>query len=116
MNKIKKTALIVGIMVFLTALGATAAPAQPGSYLSISAKDKEVAKAAKFAVRAEQEKTGGMFTGLKVIKAQMQVVSGFNYKMCLRVKENGTTKTAEAVVNTRMKKYRLLEWNWKGCR
>ncbi len=116
MNKIKKTALIIGMMVFLTALGVTAASAQPGSYKRISVKDKQVVKAAKFAVRAEQEKTGGVLTHLKVIKAQMQVVRGFNYKMCLRVKENGTTKTAEAVVNQFTGKFELLEWNWKKCR
>jgi len=116
MNKIKKTALIIGMMVFMTALGVTAASAQPGSYKRISARDKQVVKAAKFAVRAGQEKTGGIFTGLKVIKAQMQVVRGFNYKMCVRVRENGTTKTAETVVNQFMGKLELLEWNWKKCR
>ncbi len=115
-KEIRKIGLIIGMMVFLTALGFTVASAQPGSYSSISARDKQVVKAAKFAISAEQEKTGGMFTGLKVIKARMQVVRGFNYKMCLRVKENGTPKTAEVVVNSFMKKYELLEWNWKACR
>ena len=116
MNKIKKTALIVGMMIFLTALGVTTASAQPGSYSRISVKDKQVVKAAKFAVRAGQEKTGGIFTGLKILKAQKQVVRGFNYKMCLSVKEKGTTKTAEAVVNQFTGKFELLEWNWKNCR
>jgi hypothetical protein len=116
MKAIKKTALIIGMMFFLTALGVTAASAQPGSYSNISAKDIQVVKAAKFAVSAEQENTGGMFTGLKVIKARQQVVRGFNYKMCLSVKANGRTKTVEAIVNKFMGKSELLAWTWKGCR
>ena len=118
MKEIKKMVLTLAVAVFLLVLAAAttkAQPPRPGGYQNVSAKDREVVKASKFAVRAKREQTGENLTGLKVLKARQQVVRGFNFKMCLRVKENGSRKTAEAVVNKFMGKYELLEWKWKGC-
>jgi hypothetical protein len=118
MKEMNKAVLILATMLFLTALGAVVASAQPpvGGYRSVPAKDKSVGKAAKFAVRAEQNKTGEKLTGLKVIRAWQQVVRGFNFKMCLSVRKNGVSKIAEVVVNSFQGEYSLLSWSWNDCR
>jgi hypothetical protein len=118
MKEMKKTARILATILFLTALCAVVVSAQPpvGGYRSVRAKNKYVGKAAKFAVRAEHNKTGEKLTKLKVIRAWQQVVRGFNFKMCLSVRKNGATKIAEVVVNRFQGEYRLLSWSWNDCR
>ena len=51
-----------------------------------------------------------------MVYAQRQVVSGTNYKLCLKVKVNGTSKRAETVISRNpQKQYTLTSWMWGQC-
>lgn len=89
-----------------------------GGFAGASVKDAGVIRAAKFAVNAQVKAAPGKTLLLeKIVAAQQQVVAGLNYRLTLRVKENGTSRTAEATVwwqswNT-AEPYRLISWTWK---
>jgi hypothetical protein len=92
-------------------------PAQtPGGYRLVSNDDSESIGAAKFAVREEGQKLGKSIVFSSMVYAQRQVVSGTNYKLCLKVKVNGTSKRAETVVYRNLQKqYALTSWSWGQC-
>jgi hypothetical protein len=92
-------------------------PAQtPGGYRLVSNDDSESIAAAKFAVREEGQKLGKNIVFSSMVYAQRQVVSGTNYKLCLKVKVNGTSKRAETVVYRNLQKqYALTSWSWGQC-
>lgn len=83
-----------------------------GGYSSVSAKDKEVIAAAKFAIK-EKSKSNELKL-LEVEEAERQVVAGMNYKMWLKVESEGKTKSAEVVVWKKLsKEYALTSWAWR---
>jgi hypothetical protein len=104
------------------------AESKPGGYTVVEATNKDVAAAAKFAVK-EQAKGGNADTKkektepapklelIKVLKAKQQIVSGTNFKMELSVKEDGKPRTAEATVWwqpwRKPNPYQLTSWTWK---
>jgi len=92
-------------------------PAQtPGGYRLVPNDDAESMAAAKFAVREEGQKLGKTVVFTSMVYAQRQVASGTNYKLCMKVKVNGTAKRAETVVNRDLqKKYTLTSWKWGEC-
>jgi Aspartic acid proteinase inhibitor len=88
----------------------------PGGYRLVSNDDSESIAAAKFAVREEGQKLGKNIVFSSMVYAQRQVVSGTNYKLCLKVKVNGTSKRAETVVYRNLQKqYALTSWSWGQC-
>lgn len=90
---------------------------QVGTYVLASTQNKEVLKAVKFAVTTEQQKSGKRLTFKSILQAQTQVVAGLNYKVCLKVKEQGKVKTAEAVIYKNLQNaYELTSWEWKECK
>ena len=92
-------------------------PAQtPGGYRLFPNDDSESMAAAKFAVREEGQKLGKTVVFTSMVYAQRQVASGTNYKLCMKVKVNGTSKRAETVVNRDLQKqYTLTSWKWGEC-
>lgn len=92
-------------------------PAQtPGGYRLVPNDDSESMAAAKFAVREEGQKLGKTVVFTSMVYAQRQVASGTNYKLCMKVKVNGTSKRAETVVNRDpQKRYTLTSWKWGEC-
>jgi hypothetical protein len=102
----------------LAVLGqATDAMAQrPGGYRLVSNDDPETVSAAKFAVGEKGRKFGKTIVLTSIVHAQRQVVSGVNYRLCLKVKVDGTSKRSEAVVYRDLKKqYSLTGWTWGQC-
>ena len=88
----------------------------PGGYQKISPTDKQSLLAAKFAVKAEQQRLGTRIQFIGVESAETQVVAGTNYKLCLKVKIKGRLQTATAVVFMNLKqKYSLISWRKGDC-
>jgi hypothetical protein len=116
MRKIHTMQLPV-LLCFLTYVLALGAFAQvPGGYRLVPNDDSESVAAAKAAVRQESQKLGKNIVFSSIVYAQRQVVSGTNYKLCLKVKVNGTSKRAETVINRDLQKqYSLTSWNWGQC-
>jgi cystatin-C len=96
----------------------------PGGYTKASVKDKEVVAAAKFAITAQakampapERQPPAKLELVRVMTAEQQVVAGMNYRLILSVKENGTPKTAEAVIWSqpwrKPNPYELTSWTWK---
>jgi hypothetical protein len=76
-----------------------------GGFSNVSLKDKDVIKAAEFAVKTElaamqkkNDKKVIKLTLVKILGAQQQVVAGMNYMLKLKVKLNGKEKIVEATV------------------
>ncbi|MBS1810413.1 MAG: hypothetical protein JST84_19775 [Acidobacteria bacterium] len=89
---------------------------QLGGYSEASVENQDIVKAAKIAVAVESKKSRKRLTLLSVLHAQSQVVAGVNYKICLRVKVRGRTKTSEAIVYRNLQQaYSLTSWEWKAC-
>lgn len=93
-----------------------------GGYTSVSVKDKNVVKAAKFAVkeRAKSQNTKVNLVGIK--NAKMQVVAGRNYEICLLTNYlNGRSNQlvdqfVRVVVYRDLKnKYTLTSWTQENC-
>lgn len=89
-----------------------------GGYSAARATDADVVKAAKFAVSARSKSEPGAILVLdRVVSAQQQVVAGLNYRMVLTVKQNGASRTAEAVVWWQSwnpdQPYTLTSWTWQ---
>jgi hypothetical protein len=69
-----------------------------GGYERTAVTGKEVKAAAKAAARREQRKNGGALTLVSIERAERRVVSGMNYKPCLKVKDGRKVKRVETVV------------------
>jgi len=88
----------------------------PGGYRLVPNDDSESISAAKFAVREEGQKLGKTIVFTSLVYAQRQVGSGTNFKLCMKVKVNGTSKRAQTVVNRdAQKQYTLTSWRWGEC-
>jgi Aspartic acid proteinase inhibitor len=88
----------------------------PGAYRLVANDEPEAVSAAKFAVGEKGQKLGKNLLLTSIVHAQRQVVSGTNYKLCLKVKLEGTSKRAEAVVYRNLQKqYSLTGWKWGEC-
>lgn len=88
-----------------------------GGYGDASVLDKDVRKAANIAIANRSRSTGKTLTLVKIIKAEVQVVAGLNYRVCMSVREGRKrAKTVTAVVYKDLRNRRSLT-NWKtgGC-
>ena len=105
MRKIRVTQLFFLSCCLILMLALDELAQAPGGYRLVSNDDPESVAAAKVAVRLEGEKLGKNI-----------VFSGTNYKLCLKVKVNGTSKRAETVIHRNMQKeYALTSWKWGEC-
>src|SRR6476646_8412433 len=71
-----------------------------GAYGAAKISNKDVKKAADFAVRTHGKQEGRPITLVKINKAEQQVVSGMNYRLCMTVRhgKHGTPHSVIAVV------------------
>lgn len=82
-----------------------------GGYAETSNTDREVVAAARYAIRAESRKQGVRLSLISIERAEVQVVAGLNYRLRLKVKVNGRTEVATAVVYKNLRrKYSLTSW------
>lgn len=105
-------ALVLGIFTGANRVSAQDVP-MSGAYAHTSASSKEVKRAAKFAVEQRTLRTGNRMTLIKIVKAEVQVVAGLNYRMVLRVSDRrGRSRTVTTVVFKSLKN-RLSLTSWK---
>lgn len=88
-----------------------------GGYADSSVRDKDVRKAANFAVKQRSKNVKRTFTLVSIRKAEVQVVAGLNYRVCMRVRDNrGRTSTVTAVIYKNLRnKLSLTRWRSGGC-
>lgn len=106
----KKLIFAAGILALFAA--ATAAQ-KVGGYKDISVTDSGVQEAADFAASAEGEKSNRTIKLLKINKAEVQVVAGRNYRMCLKVQSSGGEDEADAIFTVTTVVYVDLKGNKK---
>jgi hypothetical protein len=107
--------LVIGVLAFNSTVSAQDGPIV-GGYSSISPRSAEAQSAAKFAVAARARRTGKRIVLWKVVRAEQQVVAGMNYRVCMRVFENGKARTVTAVVYKNLRrKWSLTSWTRGGC-
>lgn len=73
-----------------------------GGYGDADVTDKDVIKAAKFAVKKSSQIQNATITLRSITKAQIQVVAGINYKLCLEInyKRKSDKKTVRRYAQT----------------
>ncbi len=102
------------------ALTAVAAAQLAGGFGTADLKDPEVIAAAKFALSTKNtsmKRTGTRaYNLLEIQKAEVQVVAGLNYRVCMKVKLGSILRTADALVYKDLQnKYSLSSWVWDKC-
>lgn len=86
-----------------------------GGYAETSNSDPEALAAGRFAVRREAQKTHKRITLRSIKRAEVQVVAGLNYRLCLSVRIGRKTREVTVVVYKNLKqKYSLTSWT-AGC-
>ena len=84
-----------------------------GGYGDASVADKDVRRAANFAVTSRSRSTGKTLTLVRIVKAEVQVVAGLNYRVCMTIREGRKrAKTITVVVYKDLRNRRSLS-NWK---
>ena len=88
-----------------------------GGYGDASVTDKDVKRAAAFAVKERSRSSGSTFKLVKIKKAELQVVAGLNYRICMVVREGKRpTRTVTAAVYKDLKNHKSLSrWKSGGC-
>jgi hypothetical protein len=107
--------IIVLVLVFFTFGCYSKHGPMVGGYSKIAVDDKEVVKAANFAMKKQESilDRNTKITLVEIYKASRQVVAGMNYKMLLKVKVGDREEMVEAVVwNQLSGEYALISWNW----
>lgn len=122
-NSIKTCIAAVLLILGASPIPAMAERGMPGGFAEAKVDSEEVKAAAAFAVKAQEKAVqpkDGEAAKLElvcILKAEQQVVAGMNYRLKLKVKQNGAEKTAEAVVWwqawRKPEPYQLTSWEWK---
>ena len=104
-----KTLLLPLLMLF----GCLASAQVPGGYAPARVNDPDVQAAAKFALSARDAK----LKLLGIEQAQQQVVAGQNFRLKLKVDEDGTSRLADVVVWRKLDgKHELTSWQWQPAK
>ena len=106
-------ALVFGINAASTKVAAQDSEPIVGGYGDASVTDKEVKSAAVFAVKTRSKNIKRTITLVKIRKAELQVVAGLNYRICMSVREGRTTRIATAVVYRDLQNRKSLS-RWKN--
>ena len=119
-------ALMVAGLLAATASAMAAPAARPlvGGYSEAAVSETNVAAAVAFAITAEEktlrekgDEAPARLELVAILHAQQQVVAGMNYRLTLKVKQNGRDREAEAVVWWQAWRspdpYQLTSWKWK---
>lgn len=117
----KKNLLIAIILIVFAGIpGHAFCPSQKdpiaGGYAEADKTDPEVVAAARFAIKQKRRQIDhGALVSIE--RAEVQVVAGLNYRLCLKVKIKGQTRDVTAVVYKNLKqKYVLSSWDANGCK
>lgn len=87
-----------------------------GGYGDVSKTDTEVRKAAAFAVKTRSRQSRKNLRLIDIEKAQVQVVAGLNYDLCMRLRDGKRYFHARAVVYKDLKnRYSLTSWKRSVC-
>lgn len=79
--------------------------------------DPEIVSAARFAIKQQRRKLGQSLLLVSIERAEIQVVAGLNYRLCLKVNVKGKTQEVTAVVYRDLKqKYSLSRWDVGSCK
>lgn len=89
-----------------------------GGYGDASVRDKDVRKAATFAVNQQSKRVRPNYKLINIRKAEIQVVAGLNYRICMNVRDNRRrVSTVTAVVYKSLQdRWSLTRWRAGGCR
>lgn len=90
-----------------------------GGYADASTSNKDIKHAAAVAIREHAKSEHHSVTLVKINKAEQQVVSGMNYRLCMDVRhgKHGKVHTITAVVYEPIRKpMRLTNWQEGGCK
>ncbi len=86
-----------------------------GGYAETSNSDPDALAAARFAVRRQAQKTHKRISFRSIKRAEVQVVAGLNYRLCMTVRIKRKTREVTVVVYKNLKqKYSLTSWT-AGC-
>lgn len=97
---------------FALAFGSASAQL-PGGYRDVLVNDKDVIKTAAFAIETKNKAGKEKLTLEKIVKAEMQVVAGRNFRLTLDVSDAGKTRRAVAVVWAKLDgTFELTSWTW----
>jgi len=95
---------------------------EAGGYVKASVTDQNVKAAAAFAVKTQAAKQGATVNLLKIDNAQMQVVAGVNYELCIEVKYKGKNdnEAAQQFIKTFVYRdlknvFSLTSWMEEDC-
>ena len=111
--------LFIAAMIGIHAMGTKVSAQEDiaGGYGDMSVTDRDARQAAAFAVKTRSSKTSKKITLIKILKAEVQVVAGLNFRVCMRVREGkGRVQTVTAVVYRNLRNKRSLSrWKSGGC-
>ena len=92
---------------------------QVGGYRAADKDDPEVVAAAEFAVGARGEQEGSSLSLVSVERAEIQVVAGRNYRLCMGVQAEGddeeTLYVLAVVYQNLQRAYSLKSWEESTC-
>ena len=112
MNSKPLTHTLVMSLLIITAIVPWSFAQLVGGFGGVSERDSEVLAAAKFAVAAHDAKLA--LQGVE--KAERQVVAGLNFRLTLKVSDNGASRIAQVIVWRKLDgKHELTSWNWVGA-
>lgn len=119
-RKLQIFMMFVALGVFFCCANASFAQKIVGGYGEASVDDERVVAAADFAVKDHSEKNEVSLEIVSIRKAELQVVAGINYRICIEVKVteegNDETQFVEVVVYQDLKKkYKLTSWKPDAC-
>jgi aspartic proteinase inhibitor len=121
-KSLRVATVLLGLGLALGCISSVAAQRRLGGYRDVSKDDAEVQAAAEFAVKHQGEKEERTIRLVSVEHAEVQVVAGINYRLCLKVefhdtdKDEDVTKTVRAVVYRNLQKeYSLTSWEDEDC-
>lgn len=112
--------LAIAIVVFVFSGAASAQ--RVGGYKDIAVTDAGVQEAAEFAASSHSEKSGKTNELISISKAEVQVVQGKNYRVCLKVNAEGQGDETNAIIFVQAVVYvdlkgnrRLTNWTVSDC-
>ncbi len=108
------------IFLGLVLLGSLSLAQIAGGFSKADVKDPQVIAAAKYALETKNtamKRSGNRaYTLLEIEKAQIQVVAGLNYRVCIKVKLGSIVRSADTLVYQNLQQqYRLSSWTWSKC-
>ena len=88
-----------------------------GAYSETSNDNPDAVAAARVAIQKERQKLHARISLVSIKRAEVQVVAGLNYRLCMTVKVKGKTRDITVVVYKSLKqKYSLTSWTADECK